>query len=123
VEHSLVSYMLNPLYSAENCRIAWQLRWSLTAFPTNDLPGAVHWREQLSQAIEPDGIRLLETDIETGSAKFFLSTSPAVSPAAIIRSVKGRPQYLLRNSIPKLWRRHYSITSVGDANMQRFKAM
>jgi hypothetical protein len=33
-----------------------------------------------------------------------------------VRSIKGRLQYLLRDKIPKFWRRHYSITSVGDAN-------
>lgn len=108
--------MPDAIYNSENCRIAWQLRWSLTSFTNVRLPDSDQWREQLGEAIDPDGVRVLELQVADGAAQFLLSTRPEVCPAAVIRSVKGRLQYLLRDTIPKLWRRHYSITSVGDAN-------
>lgn len=103
-------------YTADNCRVAYQLHWSLTAFTNEAIPAEETWRRQLSQAIEPDDVRLLEVAINDENIQFLLSTKPEISPAAVVRSIKGRLQYLLRNSIPKLWRRHYSIASVGDAN-------
>jgi REP element-mobilizing transposase RayT len=80
-------------------------------------PPVATWRQPLEQSIERDGLRLLEfrtADAQAG--QFFVSTTPAVSPADVARSLKGRLQYLLREEIPRFWRRHYSMTSVGDAN-------
>jgi len=71
----------------------------------------------LQAAIEADGVRLLELRAaEPSTVQLFLSTRPSLSPAEIVRSIKARLQYLLRDSIPKLWRRHYALASVGDAN-------
>ncbi|WP_146393780.1 transposase [Allorhodopirellula solitaria] len=38
------------------------------------------------------------------------------SPSEIVRSVKGRLQYLIRDSIPNAFRRNYHIQSTGEAN-------
>jgi len=106
-----------PLYTSENCRIAYQLHWSLTLFAKTALPPAEVWQPALEAAIESDGVRLLEyCESDPTNAQFFLSTKPEVSPSEVVRSVKGRLQYQLRASIPQLWQRHYSITSVGDTN-------
>jgi REP element-mobilizing transposase RayT len=109
--------MPEPLYTAENCRVAYQLHWSLTLFATQPWPEKDTWWQPLQQAVEVDGVRLLEFRlIEPATGQLFVSTRPHASPAQIIRSIKGRLQYLVRNLTPQLWRRHYSITSVGDAN-------
>lgn len=109
--------MPEPLYTAANCRVAYQLHWSLTLFAAQAWPEKDCWWEPLRQAVEPDGVRLLEFQPGVNAAgQFFVSTRPEVSPSEIVRSVKGRLQYLVRDAIPQIWRRHYSITSVGDAN-------
>jgi REP element-mobilizing transposase RayT len=106
-----------PLYTAANCRIAYQLHWSLTLFAAQAWPALDDWWKVVAQAVEPDGVRLLEfcsSDPATG--QFLISTRPEVAPSDIVRSVKGRLQHAVRETIPQLWRRHYSIMSVGDAN-------
>jgi REP element-mobilizing transposase RayT len=108
--------MPEPLYTAENCRIAYQLHWSLTVFAAQPIPPGEMWLDQLRTAVAADSIRILECHQPSQStAQFFLSTQPQLSPADTARSIKGRLQYLLRDSIPQLWRRHYSISSVGSA--------
>jgi REP element-mobilizing transposase RayT len=109
--------MPEPLYTAANCRVAYQLRWSLTLFATQDWPAQDSWWEPLRFAVEPDGVRLLEfRRCDDRNGQFLASTRPEVAPLQIIRSIKGRLQHLLRGTIPQLWRRHYSIISIGDAN-------
>jgi REP element-mobilizing transposase RayT len=68
-------------------------------------------------------VRLLEhRRLAPTTLQLLVSTKPEVSPAGLIRSIKGRWQYLLRQEIPQLWRRHYHITSVGEANCQTLQA-
>ena len=52
--------MLEPFYTAANCRIAYQLHWSLTLFAKQPWPKQEAWWEPLRQAVGPDGVRLLE---------------------------------------------------------------
>ncbi len=109
--------MPEPIYTAANCRIAYQLHWSLAVFARQALLKEEAWRQSLEDAVEPDGVRILEFQaVEPNTGQFLVSSKPEVSPAEIARSVKGRLHYLVRDAVPKLWRRHYSITSVGDAN-------
>jgi len=109
--------MPEPLYTAANCRVAYQLHWSLSVFSQSPLPATDEWREPFSTVIEDDGVRLLEFNSSgDDTSRFFVSSRPDVSPAAVIRCIKGRLQYQLRSSFPQLWRRHYAITSVGSAN-------
>jgi Transposase IS200 like len=109
--------MLHPLYTAEKGRIAYQLHWSLTQFATTAWPATDSWRQSLGEAALADGVRILEFKLHSPTTgQFLVSTKPEAAPAQIVRSVKGRLQYLLRGKIPQLWRRHYSITSVGSAN-------
>lgn len=109
--------MAEPIYTAANCRVAYQLHWSVALFAAQPWPGKDSWWQALQQAVDADGVRLLEFRlIEPTTGQLFVSTRPQLSPAQIIRSLKGRLQYLVREAIPQLWQRHYSITSVGDAN-------
>jgi REP element-mobilizing transposase RayT len=109
--------MPEPLYTAANCRVAYQLHWSVALFAKSNWPEKKTWWDGLCQAVEPDGVRLLEyQNSGPTTGQFFVSTRPDVSPAAMVRSIKGRLQYLVRDAIPQLWQRHYGITSVGDAN-------
>ena len=51
-------------------------------------------------------------------SQFLVSTTPAVSPHALVRSVKGRLQYLVRGDRPKAFQRNYSLRSVGSATRE-----
>jgi REP element-mobilizing transposase RayT len=109
--------MREPIYTAANCRIAYQLHWSLTLFSAELLPEKDQWWQALAQAVESDGVRLLEFQPDNSEVvQFLVSSRPEVSPSQIVRSIKGRLQYLVKRAIPQLWRRHYAIGSVGDAN-------
>jgi REP element-mobilizing transposase RayT len=107
--------MTAPLYTPENCRAAYRLNWSLSIFWNAPAPGA-GWLGALAEAVQTDGIRILEhRDIKTNVSQFLISTRPETAPADIARSVKGRLQYLVRESAPKAFRRNYGLRSVGEA--------
>jgi hypothetical protein len=111
--------MPDPLYTVDHVRVAYQLNWSLTIFWIQPAPVAQGWLEPLMTATEPDGVRILEHQlIKSNVSQFLVSTKPQIAPAACIRSVKGRLQYLVRAKIPKAFRRNYSITSLGSANAE-----
>ena len=113
----IATAMPDPLYTAANCRIAYQLHWSLTLFAAQPWPEKNVWWQPLQDVVEKDGVRLLDFHLDDQTTgQFFISSKPEISPAQIIRSVKGRLQYSIRDAVPQFWRRHYSITSVGDAN-------
>jgi REP element-mobilizing transposase RayT len=71
---------------------------------------------RLQAAAEPDGVRILEHRLTNDkTSQFLVSTRPHIAPSACLRSVKGRLQYLVRDVVPKTFRRNYSIHSLGDA--------
>jgi REP element-mobilizing transposase RayT len=108
---------MTPLYTAANSHFAFQLRWSIAIFwqqPVSTDP----WFADLQAATDPDNVRLLEHRfIGPTTSQFLISTTPEVSPAQLLRTVKGRLQHLVRSERPKAFRRNYSLHSVGDANV------
>jgi len=111
--------MPSPIYTPENCRFAYQLNWSLSIFPTTLLPSEPEWLEALKVATEPDGVRILEhRRKEERVHQFLLSAQPHVSPADAVRFVKGRLQYLVRVQLPRAFRRHYHIHSIGEVSRE-----
>ena len=103
-----------PIYILANCCAAYQLNWSLTVFWHQDVSTA-EWLAALQAATEPDGVRVLEHRFAAERmSQFLVSTKPAVSPHALVRSVKGRLQYLVRSDRPKAFQRNYSLRSVGS---------
>jgi REP element-mobilizing transposase RayT len=115
--------MTNPLYTAENCRAAYQLNWSVSVFWRQAAPWEAGWLEALKQATETDGIRVLEHHFRQADlSQFLVSTRPDIAPAQILQRLKGRLQYLVREQFPKALRRNYSIHSVGSANLASVEA-
>ena len=79
------------------------------------VPGS-DWLPQLQSATEHDGVRVLKHRMATDAARqFFVSSKSQVSPAQIIRSVKGRLQYLVRADQPRAFQRNYAVRSIGAA--------
>jgi len=107
---------MEPLYTPHNTQPAYQLNWGLTLFWRHAPIREEVWLADLQEATERDGVRVLKHRTTTGGAsQFFVSTMPHVSPAEIIRSVKGRLQHAIREQVPKAFQRNYALRSVGAA--------
>jgi len=110
---------MQPIYTARNATPAYQLNWGLTLFWRMPPPGEDSWLDRLKQLTEPDGVRIMKYRLTTGAAsQFFISSRTFVSPAQIVRSVKGRLQYLLRKEHPKAFQRNYGLRSIGSVTRQ-----
>jgi hypothetical protein len=110
---------MEPLYTPDNCKPAYQLRWSLALFAKASLPPADRWLNRLKGNVERDGVRLLEHRFETPDVwLFLLSTTPAVAPPQIVKSVKGRLQNLVGDTLPRAFRRNFSLASVGHVRRE-----
>ena len=109
--------MPNPIYTAANVHLAYELRWSVSVFWKCAAPISDSWLSPLQAATEPDGVRILEHRFAKDKiSQFLISTKPHVAPSQCVRSVKGRLQHLLRDTLPKAFCRNYSISSVGNGN-------
>jgi REP element-mobilizing transposase RayT len=86
-------------------------------------PRETEWLVALKAATEADGVRILEHRFRNPEiSQFLTSTTPDSAPPQIVRSLKGRLQYLLREQLPKAFRRNYSIHSVGSADLTAVEA-
>jgi REP element-mobilizing transposase RayT len=109
---------MEPLYTPLNCTPAYQLHWVLDVFWRTPPPDA-GWLASLQRATEPDGVRVLRHRLlGSSTSQFHVSTKPPVAPTALVRSVKGRLQYLVRDREPRAFRRNYGIRSVGSARRE-----
>ena len=108
---------MEPIYTADNTTTAFQLNWSLALFGKSELPHPSAWLEELQASTEADDVRILSNHVRSeNTLQFLISTRPASAPSEIVRSTKGRLQYLIRERIPKAFRRNYHIQSIGEAN-------
>ena len=106
-----------PIYTEGNTTAAFQLNWSLTLSMREKLLVPASIFESLKSATEPDAVRILEQkQMDDLRLQFLVSTRPHVSPAEVVRSVKGRLQYLMRAIKPKIFQGTYNISSIGEAN-------
>ena len=93
------------------------MNWALAVFWKESPLDPTQWLQSLVKAAEADGTRILEYHLKPPNVgQFLLSTEPQVTPAAAIRTIKGRLQHLIRDQHPKAFRRNYSMHSVGSAN-------
>ena len=107
---------MQPIYTDFNTNFAYQLNWSLSLFGKSSLPSKEIWFNALSIATEADEVRVLSAVNRSDNVvQILVSTKPKSSPSDIVRSVKARLQYLLRDQVPSAFRRNHHIASVGDA--------
>ncbi len=110
---------MQPIYTQKNTTPAFQLNWSVSLFGRVAFPPPSNWLDQLKADTQTDGVRILEARLaQPNVGQFFVSTPPEVTPSQIVRSVKGRWQYLIRTQRSSDFRRNYYIGSVGNANCQ-----
>ncbi len=113
---------LAPIYTAENCRVAYQLLWSLTLFWKSP-PGTDDWLPALKAVTEPDGVRILEHRFSPDDcSRFLVSTLPPVRPSLVPWSVKGRLQHLVRERLPNAFQRNYDLRSIGSTKRDKVEA-
>ncbi len=107
---------MDPIYRPENVAPAFQLNWGLTLFwRATRIPDSA-WLAELQKTTEPDGVRVIKhRTLADNESQFFLSTKPHVPPSEILRSVKGRLQYAIRDRDPKAFQRNYCLRSIGAA--------
>jgi REP element-mobilizing transposase RayT len=110
--------MTEPIYTAENCSVAYQLDWSYSLF-WKEAPDGTEWFGDLRDSCEADGIRILNHQLAETTSQFLISTRPNLAPIQIAQRVKGRLQHLIRLSRPKAFRRNYSLRSVGSTRRER----
>lgn len=104
---------MDPIYTANNCSFSYPLQWGLTIFWQQDQTNA-NWLDALRSALEPDGIRVLNhRTMDPQTTQIAVSTKPHVSPSLIVQRVKGRLQYLVRDTQPKPCRRNFALRSFG----------
>ena len=104
-----------PRYTADNCKCSYQLNWTLTLFWKEPAIPEDDWIAQLSEAVEKDGVRILEyREKEPLTSQFLLSTKSSVTPSKIVWSLKGRLQHEIRKQCPRAFKGNFSIKSVGD---------
>ena len=105
---------MEPIYTVENCTFSFPLQWGLTIFWLQD-QNSTEWLDALRESLEPDGIRVLSHRLlDPKTSQFAISTKPPVSPSRIVQRVKGRLQYLVRDTQPKPFRRNFAIRSFGS---------
>jgi len=110
---------MEPIYTADNTKPAYQLNWGLTLFWRQTPVADRDWLPELQEATEADGVRVIKHQFTSHEAsQFFVSTTPDVSPPQLIRSVKGRLQHLIRQRLPKAFRRNYCLRSIGSATRE-----
>jgi REP element-mobilizing transposase RayT len=110
---------MQPIYTADNCQAAYELRWSLALFGNRAIPPAKDWLDTVTNAVETDGVRILEHTFRSETTLLFLlSTKPHASPQAIVKSVKGRLQHAVRATHPELFKWNFSLTSIGEVRRE-----
>ncbi len=110
---------MHPIYTLQNTVPAYQLNWSVSLFGKVALPPFADCLDQLEADSQGDGVRILEARLEQENVgQFFVSTQPHTTPSQIVKSLKGRWQYLIRTQHASAFRRNYYIGSVGNANCQ-----
>ncbi len=112
----------NPIYTVDNCKPAWQLDWTLTVF-WREPPWTDDWLAALTDVTEQDGVRILNHRFATpDSSQFLVSTKPTVRPVDLVRSVKGRLQYIIRERWPKALQRNYDLHGIGSTQLEKVEA-
>jgi REP element-mobilizing transposase RayT len=109
---------LAPLYTAENCKPAFQLRWSLACFSRNTLFLPPDFQKQINALAERHGVRVLEA-FQSSDTKFqlLISSIPKLPPSKIVKLAKGSMQHVLRLKSVVSLSRNFRLVATGAANL------
>ena len=104
-------------YLADTTTAAYCLRWSWTGWPSlGSMPSLTEddWNA-LANALEQDGIRLLERKCQSEYWQATVSTKPSTDPSFIVARIKGRIDHRFRSrKIPFKFSRKVSLRAIGN---------
>ncbi len=104
---------LTPIYTAENVKFAYQIRWAMTLFTSGTRP-MESTLDPVVSALELDGIRVLSHRYaEPSMVQLTLSVKPHLSPQTIVQRVKGRLWYAWKDESLVKIEKKYSLRSYG----------
>ena len=109
----------SPIYTLDNCHEPTSWTGASPSSGINDRLPRIG--SMCSAAVtKRDGVRVLKHRFLDGRmSQFLVSTKPEVCAArALVRSVKGRLQYLVRGEHPKAFQRNYCLRSVGSVTRE-----
>ncbi len=91
---------------------------------------ALRCRELIRQGCQANGIEILEGHIRPDHIHLMVSSPTTLSPAVIMKKLKGRSSHLLQDEFPELkkkywgqhmWARGYFCSTVGAVNEETIK--
>jgi REP element-mobilizing transposase RayT len=103
-----------PTYTAANCHASYRLIWTVSVFWQAPFPVA-SWPADTVRLLSREGLRVWSHRFLTDrTSQFLVSAVPSVSPAGVVRLLKGRLYSQMRhNQQAPASRRNYFISSVG----------
>ena len=107
----------SPLYAADACALAFQLRYAWTGWPSGDKFD--HTLQQLIEDTkslwETDGLRVLQHRWTDDQIQILFSVTPDVSPLFVATRAKGRLDHAIRTAGETLpFSRKVALRAVGD---------
>lgn len=79
---------MEPIYTGKNTNAAYQLNWTLALFGKGELPDPNTFLDELKDAVEVDGLRILSFNQRSeNTLQFLISTRPESAPSEIVRSI------------------------------------
>jgi REP element-mobilizing transposase RayT len=109
---------LQPYYSPQDVNCAYHLRYNWAGWPSSShLPPEPERQffENLAEALEPDGIRILEHRWSSSAVQIVTSVRPCVSPTFFTARMKGRLNYALRHQgTPVKFKRNFAMKTLGE---------
>lgn len=116
-----------PPHNPEDVSPAYQLRYTWTGWPTYDetLPPepTKSFFVQYANALEGDGIRLLERRWSATHVQLTASVTPDVTPIYFAQRIRGRLDYACRGAdITANFKRKPTVSCIGEAHRQDVEA-
>ena len=110
------------IYTASNIKVHYELQWSFTLF-WRTASGTESWLAELKPPTALDDVRILQHRFSQPNCSVFLiSTSPAITPATIPWSIKGRLQRLVRATSPAAFQRNFDLRSIGSTMREKVES-
>ena len=107
-----------PVYTRENCVLAYQLFWELVVYWRFYVYDAT-WLSLLKQETGAQGLQVLKHRfLNPGVSRFEVSTTPDISPRGLAEIVRGQLQNLVRDQFRQALKPDYRLQSIGTATRE-----
>lgn len=105
---------IKPIYTPENTRSSYHIKWSLSLFWHNPPLPEDLWLPELTTHQKTNNIFIENhTFSQQNTSLFTINTFPSCSPQNLVKRIKGNLQTIIRKSQPKAFQRNFFIRSIG----------